>query len=64
MNSDKRVQLVCKAVDSSHNVQPENISGIWNVRGFLNNSWHRVDLEDANDAEVKDEDIKGHRQHT
>ena len=36
------VQLWCKAVDSSHNVQPDSISGIWNLRGFLNNTWHRV----------------------
>ena len=36
------MEIVCKAVDSSHNVQPESVSGIWNLRGFLNNSWHRV----------------------
>lgn len=37
-----KVEIVCKAVDSSHNVQPENVEGIWNHRGLLNNSWHRV----------------------
>ena len=38
------VQLVCKAVDSSYNVQPELPGGIWNFRGLLNNSWHRVNV--------------------
>jgi len=34
--------LVCKAVDASHNYQPESVAGIWNLRGLNNNSWHRV----------------------
>lgn len=42
-NSDK-VQIMCKAIDSFHNVQPDSISGIWNLRGFLNNTWHRVNV--------------------
>ena len=46
------VTVCCKATDTFHNVQPENISGIWNLRGFLNNSWHRVtvDIKDTNDV--------------
>lgn len=39
-----QLQVVCKATDASHNVQPENISSIWNLRGFLNNSWHKVNI--------------------
>ena len=39
------LEIVCKAVDSSHNVQPEKVDGIWNVRGLLNNSWHRVKVD-------------------
>lgn len=35
-------ELVVKAVDSSYNVQPEGLAGVWNVRGVLNNAWHRV----------------------
>ena len=35
-------ELACKAVDSSYNQQPENASSVWNLRGILNNSWHRV----------------------
>lgn len=37
-----QLEIVCKAIDSSHNVQPDSVDGIWNVRGLLNNSWHRV----------------------
>jgi sulfite oxidase len=35
------VQLVCKAVDASYNVQPDSIAGVWNLRGINNNAWHR-----------------------
>jgi len=34
--------LVCKAVDASHNTQPESLAGVWNLRGLANNAWHRV----------------------
>lgn len=37
-------KIVAKAVDSSANVQPENVEEIWNLRGILNNSWHRVQV--------------------
>ena len=33
---------MCKATDTSYNVQPESPEPNWNVRGLLNNSWHRV----------------------
>ena len=36
------VELICKAVDVSYNVQPDSVEGIWNLRGVLNNAWHRV----------------------
>ena len=36
------VQLICKAVDISYNVQPDSVEGIWNLRGVLSNAWHRV----------------------
>lgn len=36
------MEILCRAADASHNVQPETVKGIWNPRGFLNNSWHRV----------------------
>ncbi|XP_024185809.1 sulfite oxidase isoform X2 [Rosa chinensis] len=37
-------QIVAKAVDSAANVQPEKVEDIWNLRGILNTSWHRVQV--------------------
>ena len=34
--------ILCKAVDSSQNSQPESYKGTWNVRGLLSNAWHKV----------------------
>ncbi|CDW52136.1 Mo-co dimer and Cyt-b5 and Oxidored molyb domain containing protein [Trichuris trichiura] len=42
--NENEYEILCKATDSSHNCQPESSSGIWNSRGFLNNSWHRVKI--------------------
>lgn len=39
------LDITCKAVDSSYNVQPDTIAPIWNMRGVLNNAWHRVKVE-------------------
>ena len=38
------LEVCCKAVDSSYNTQPENVAPIWNLRGVLNNAWHRITL--------------------
>lgn len=35
-------EIIAKAVDSAANVQPGNVEDIWNLRGILNTSWHRV----------------------
>lgn len=35
-------EIIAKAVDTAANVQPENVDSIWNLRGVLNTSWHRV----------------------
>ena len=37
-------ELICKATDRAYNTQPEDASGIWNVRGLLHNAWHRVTI--------------------
>ncbi|XP_076357299.1 sulfite oxidase isoform X1 [Tachypleus tridentatus] len=37
-----QVELICKAVDSSYNVQPETFEPLWNIRGVLATAWHRV----------------------
>lgn len=36
------INVICKATDSSYNVQPENPEYIWNLRGLNHNSWHKV----------------------
>ncbi|KAI8920476.1 Oxidoreductase, molybdopterin-binding domain-containing protein [Entophlyctis helioformis] len=41
------VTLVCKAVDSSYNAQPEGFEGIYNVRGVLVDAWQRVNVRVA-----------------
>ncbi|PSS33753.1 Sulfite oxidase [Actinidia chinensis var. chinensis] len=40
----KSAEIVAKAVDIAANVQPENVESIWNLRGILNTSWHRVEV--------------------
>ncbi|KAF5479815.1 hypothetical protein F2P56_000606 [Juglans regia] len=35
-------EIIAKAVDIAANVQPEKVEDIWNLRGILNTSWHRV----------------------
>jgi hypothetical protein len=42
---DNKAHIVCKAVDSSYNSQPEEAASIWNMRGLLSNSWHRVSIK-------------------
>nr|XP_027195241.1 probable sulfite oxidase, mitochondrial isoform X2 [Dermatophagoides pteronyssinus] len=39
-----QIQIICRAFDSSHNTQPSKSEEIWNFRGLLNNSWHRVNI--------------------
>ena len=41
---DGSFEIVCKAVDASYNQQPERIDAVWNLRGILNNAWHRVKM--------------------
>lgn len=38
----EQLEIVCKAVDSSYNVQPDTVAPIWNLRGVLSNAWHRI----------------------
>eukprot|EP00850_Spirogloea_muscicola_P016374 SM000132S26889 [mRNA] locus=s132:207855:211386:- [translate_table: standard] len=40
-------EVVAKAVDTSCNTQPKGWQEVWNLRGVLNNSWHRVRLGSA-----------------
>lgn len=40
-------QLVARAWDSAANTQPEDIRKIWNFKGYMNNAWHRIDVDVA-----------------
>ncbi|CAF1105414.1 unnamed protein product [Adineta ricciae] len=37
--------IVCRAMDIHSNSQPDSPLGIWNVRGVMNNSWHKITLK-------------------
>jgi sulfite oxidase len=42
--------IVCRAMDIHSNSQPDTPLGIWNIRGVMNNAWHRITLKiDSND---------------
>ncbi|CAD5229565.1 unnamed protein product [Bursaphelenchus okinawaensis] len=41
----QKVEIVCKATDRAYNTQPETPSGLWNIRGLVNTSWHRVKVD-------------------
>ncbi|KAJ3196923.1 hypothetical protein HDU67_003905, partial [Dinochytrium kinnereticum] len=43
--SSEGAEIVCKAVDSSYNEQPERMESVYNVRGVLVSAWHRVRVE-------------------
>ncbi|KAF1885734.1 hypothetical protein Lal_00002633 [Lupinus albus] len=40
-------EVIAKAVDSAANIQPEKVEDIWNLRGILNTSWHRIQVQVA-----------------
>ncbi|XP_052425254.1 sulfite oxidase, mitochondrial isoform X2 [Carassius gibelio] len=41
----QELEIVCKAVDSGYNMQPDTVAPIWNLRGVLSNAWHRVKVK-------------------
>ncbi|KAI9979654.1 hypothetical protein PInf_028189 [Phytophthora infestans] len=51
----EKLDIMCKAVDASYNVQPDTIAPIWNMRGVLNNAWHRVHVTVEESDEEEDE---------
>ena len=38
-------QLVVRAMDTSANTQPQDFSQVWNFKGYMNNAWHRVNID-------------------
>lgn len=45
----QELEIVCKAVDNSYNMQPDTVAPIWNLRGVLSNAWHRVKVKISNE---------------
>lgn len=45
------VTVAVKAVDGNYNQQPERPDVVWNRRGILNNSWHKVKVVVSEDDE-------------
>ena len=43
----RELEVCCKAVDVSYNVQPDTAAPIWNLRGCLSNAWHRIHVKVA-----------------
>jgi len=39
------IDVVVLQVDTAANVQPADVDDIWNLRGVLNNSWHKIRIE-------------------
>ena len=46
-------EIWTKAVDSSHNVQPESFENIWNLRGVLSNAYCRYRVQQGNALPAK-----------
>ncbi|XP_042391133.1 sulfite oxidase-like [Zingiber officinale] len=44
--------IIAKAVDTASNVQPENVEVVWNLRGILNTSWHKVQVRRASQVAI------------
>jgi sulfite oxidase len=40
-------QVAVRAVDADYAEQPEDPARLWNIRGVLNNAWHRIKLHVA-----------------
>jgi len=43
-------ELVVRAWDSAATTQPEDAAKIWNLKGYVNNAWHRVRFTATGDA--------------
>ncbi|XP_074641752.1 sulfite oxidase-like [Tubulanus polymorphus] len=46
-----KLNIIAKAIDTSYNTQPDSIEGIWNLRGLINNAWHRINVQVPDDEE-------------
>ncbi len=46
-------ELVVRAWDSAATTQPEDAAKIWNLKGYLNNAWHRVRFTATGDGAAR-----------
>ncbi|MEH2423269.1 MAG: hypothetical protein V7K48_20855 [Nostoc sp.] len=37
-------RVIVRAWDSAGNTQPEDVKTIWNFKGYMNNSWHQIEV--------------------
>jgi|SRR6185312_4420615 len=37
-------QMIVRAWDASKQTQPEDVTQLWNFKGYMNNAWHRVKI--------------------
>ena len=35
-------KIIVRALDSANQTQPGETSNVWNFKGYMNNSWHRI----------------------
>jgi sulfite oxidase len=47
-------EIVCRAMDIHSNTQPDTVRGIWNIRGLMNNAWHRLTMDVDRTCLLKD----------
>ncbi|KAG7477434.1 hypothetical protein MATL_G00069530 [Megalops atlanticus] len=52
----QELEIMCKAVDNSYNMQPDSVAPIWNLRGVLSNAWHRVTVRVEEEEEEEEEE--------
>ena len=45
--TDGSFKVAVRAVDADYAEQPEDPAQLWNIRGVLNNAWHRIKLHAA-----------------
>jgi DMSO/TMAO reductase YedYZ molybdopterin-dependent catalytic subunit/glyoxylase-like metal-dependent hydrolase (beta-lactamase superfamily II) len=50
-------ELVVRAWDSAATTQPEDAAKIWNLKGYLNNAWHRVRFTATGDGPAREHEI-------
>ncbi|HUG42837.1 MAG TPA: molybdopterin-dependent oxidoreductase [Acidobacteriota bacterium] len=45
-------EVIVRAVDSGGRPQPDDAARLWNLKGYMNNSWHRVKVRVGEGAEA------------